>query len=144
MNIIAIQLVLVRTKPGLVVMCIYPHSSCVFYCMPVNSTFLDCKSLPFVLMHAKHIKFICSIHTVQLNRTSCIQVLNVHSVDGEVLRDFHNGILFTQHKLFSADPHTLQTILYFDKLELCYPLSTSAKHTKLVNLHKINTELIHD
>ena len=30
MNIIAIQLVLVETKPGLVVMCKYPHGRCNF------------------------------------------------------------------------------------------------------------------
>ena len=61
MNIIAIWLVLVRTKPTLVVIYIYPHSSHVFWFFEwahVNSTFLGRDSLPFVLIkwhvHSKH------------------------------------------------------------------------------------------
>ena len=53
MNIIAIWLILVRTKLALIVMCIYPHGSRVFWffqCVHVNSTFLGCDSLPWVLL----------------------------------------------------------------------------------------------
>ena len=48
--------------------------------------------------------------------------------------DYCDGIIFKQHPLFSFEPHALQIILYFDDLELCNPLGTSAK------IHKIGKD----
>ena len=53
MNIIAIQLVLVGTKPGLIVMCkiLMVASRRIFIlCACVNSTFLGCDSLLLILI----------------------------------------------------------------------------------------------
>ena len=57
-----------------------------------------------------------------------------HSQNGEILGDYCDGIFFKQHPLFSLEPHALQIILYFDDLELCNPLETSAK------IHKIGKD----
>ena len=45
--------------------------------------------------------------------------------------DYCDGVLFKNHRLYSIEPHALQIILYYDELELCNPLGTSAK------IHKI-------
>ena len=52
------------------------------------------------------------------------------STDG-VLRDFCDGRLYKNHPLFSANPCALQIIAYFDEVELCNPLGSSAKKHKL-------------
>ena len=52
MDIVAIRLVLVTTKPGLIVMCQYPNMVVAFFeCMRIDSTFLDRDSLPFVMIY---------------------------------------------------------------------------------------------
>ena len=59
-----------------------------------------------------------------------IQVLDGHSND-KVLGDYCDGSLFKNHPLYRIEPHSLQIVLYYDELELCNPLGTSAK------IHKI-------
>ena len=49
----------------------------------------------------------------------------------EVLGDYCDGSLFQTHPLFSVEPHALQIMLYFDELEVCNPLGSSAKVHKL-------------
>ena len=52
-------------------------------------------------------------------------------MEGEILGDFCDGSLYKMHPLFSAQPFALQIILYFDELEVCNPLGSSAKVHKL-------------
>ena len=49
---------------------------------------------------------------------------------GELLGDYCDGSLFQKHPLFSVEPCALQ-IMYFDELEVCNPLGSSAKVHKL-------------
>ena len=49
----------------------------------------------------------------------------------EVLGDYCDGSLFQKHPIFSVEPHALQIMLYFDDLEVCNPLGSSAKVHKL-------------
>ena len=59
------------------------------------------------------------------------KVLRGHSSEDECLGDFCDGSLFKNHPLFSLEPHALQVMLYFDELEVCNPLGSSAKVHKL-------------
>ena len=59
------------------------------------------------------------------------KVLRGHKVQDEHLGDFCDGSLFKNHPLFSVEPHALQIMLYFDELEVCNPLGSSAKVHKL-------------
>ena len=58
-------------------------------------------------------------------------MLRGHSITDERLGDFCDGSLFENHPLFSVEPHALQIMLYFDELEVCNPLGSSAKVHKL-------------
>jgi len=57
-----------------------------------------------------------------------------HSKEGEILGDYCDGINYKNHPLFKTEHHALQIILYYDELELCNPLGTSAKIHKIGNL----------
>ena len=62
MNIIAIRLVLIGTKPGLVVMCKILTVVVKFYlCVRVNSTFLGRDSLPLVLILLLFLKLLLKL-----------------------------------------------------------------------------------
>ena len=55
-------------------------------------------------------------------------VMQGNSKEREILGDYCDGINYmTEH-------HALQIILYYDELELCNPLGTSAKIHKIGNL----------
>lgn len=54
-----------------------------------------------------------------------------HSKEGEILGDYCDGSSYKNHPLFKTEHHALQIVLYYDELELCNPLGTSAK------IHKI-------
>ena len=47
---------------------------------------------------------------------------------------FCDGSLYKTHPLFSVQPTALQVMLYFDELEVCNPLGSSAKVHKLGSL----------
>ena len=38
--------------------------------------------------------------------------------DGSLLCDFTDGTILQTHKLFSADPHSLKVLIYYDDLEI--------------------------
>lgn len=48
-----------------------------------------------------------------------------------LIEDFCDGLLFSEHPLFSRVPHALQVIAYYDELELCNPLGSHVKQHKL-------------
>ena len=75
MNIIAIWLVIVGTKSGLVVMCKILTAVVVFFIYAhVNSTFLGCDSLPLVLIINLFIMQILKDLSVFLQKVSKITV----------------------------------------------------------------------
>lgn len=47
------------------------------------------------------------------------------------MEDYCDGSQFKQHPLFSNEPHSLQIMLYYDEVEVCNPLGSSAKIHKL-------------
>lgn len=49
----------------------------------------------------------------------------------DTLEDFCDGELFKAHTLFSVDLMALQTIAFYDEVELCNPLGTHVKKHKL-------------
>ena len=53
--------------------------------------------------------------------------------DDGILQDYCDGSDFKRHSLFSADKQALQIMLYFEEVELCNPLGSSA------TVHKIGT-----
>lgn len=63
-----------------------------------------------------------------------IQVFNPHPLPKGQLGDYCDGEQFQSHPLFSADPHALQIILYYDDLEVCNPIGSYSKVHKLGTL----------
>lgn len=64
-----------------------------------------------------------------------IQVFNPHSLPKGQLGDYCDGEQFRSHPIFSADPHALQIILYYDDLEVCNPIGSYSKVHKLGMLY---------
>ena len=58
-------------------------------------------------------------------------ICNRGSTDGRSLNDFCDGQVYRDHPLFSSDPTALQIIGYYDDIEVCNPLGSSAKKHKL-------------
>ena len=55
------------------------------------------------------------------------EVMNSHSLPGNMLGDYCDGELFLSSKLFQEDPCALQIQLYYDEVELCNPIGSKAK-----------------
>ncbi len=62
-----------------------------------------------------------------------VQVMNSHSLSGNKLGDFCDGELFLSSQLFQEQ---LQIQLYYDEVEVCYPIGTKTKKHKLGKLHE--------
>lgn len=58
-------------------------------------------------------------------------LLKSHASTDGVLRDFCDATYVTKHPLFSVDPRSIQIIAYFDEVEVCNALGSSAKKHKL-------------
>ena len=52
------------------------------------------------------------------------------SSDG-VMRDICDGMCVKNHTLFQKYPNALQVIIYYDDIEICNPLGSSAGNQKL-------------
>ena len=66
------------------------------------------------------------------------QVMNSHSLPGNLLGDYCDGELYQTSELFKEDPCALQIQLYFDEVEVCNPIGSKAKTHKLGrNMHII-------
>ena len=55
------------------------------------------------------------------------KLLHPHNIIGDVC----DGKLFDEHPIFGADQQALQSIAYFDEVELANPLGSKAKHNKI-------------
>ena len=60
-----------------------------------------------------------------------LQNLCGHSRQDDIMEDYCDGSQFKQHPLFPNELHLLQVMLYFDEVEVCNPLGSSAKIHKL-------------
>ena len=60
-----------------------------------------------------------------------MQVLNGHGRHDDIIEDYCDSLQFKNHPLFSNERDALQLQLYYDEVELCNPLGSSAK------IHKI-------
>ena len=113
MNIIAMQLVLVRTQPGLVVMCKYPYGSHVFECARINSTFLGRYSLPFILIYS-------SLHALRWYTLSGLLLARVKSVDWLSWLTLLASLLFIQ---------SLLSIFFNSFISATFSLPLGKKHS---------------
>ena len=69
-----------------------------------------------------------------LNNTSVWEEINRPQVNCDgVMRDFGDGLFVKEHPIFSKYPNALQVVLYYDDLEICNPLGSSAGKHKLGN-----------
>jgi hypothetical protein len=69
------------------------------------------------------------------------QILNVKNIREEILKskshadnllyDFNDGATFKKHPFFVNNPHGLQIVAYYDEVETCNPLGSSAGKFKL-------------
>ena len=67
--------------------------------------------------------------------------MNYHGSRNGLMIDYCDGEKFKQNRLFIEDPCALQIQLYYDELEVCYPLGSFAKKHKL-GMCSINSKLI--
>ena len=59
------------------------------------------------------------------------EIENFHGSRDTILQDMCDGTVFCSHPQFGTDKQTIQVIAYFDEIELCNPLGSSAKKHKL-------------
>ncbi|KAK3734076.1 hypothetical protein QZH41_019810, partial [Actinostola sp. cb2023] len=91
------------------------------------------------------IPFLSSLKQM-LNDPSILRQVEIpHQRNDELIEDFCDGFVFSQHPLFSRDPQALQIILYYDEVEVVNPLgSKTSKHKvgvfyyTLGNIHPIH------
>ena len=51
--------------------------------------------------------------------------------DNNLIHDFCDGTIFSNHPIFSHDHCALQIIAYYDELEICNPLGSHTKRHKV-------------
>ena len=61
-----------------------------------------------------------------------------HASSDFIMRDLYDGSFIKTHPLFESYPNALQFIIYFDDIEVCNPLGSSAGIHKLGNVEIID------
>lgn len=59
------------------------------------------------------------------------EVLRPNQTSSELLFDISDGTVYKQHDFFKNNPHGLQIVRYYDKVETCNPLGSSSGKFKL-------------
>ena len=93
-------------------------------------------TLLILLMALRYIKiseYLCEVHIQALLNNSSIwsEVSIPHISNDGIMQDLNDGSYFKNHPLFVKFPNALQIVVYYDDLEVCNPLGSSAGVHKL-------------
>ena len=82
-----------------------------------------------------HLKLIntcrCLLQALLDNPAVRMEIAKAHGSTNDNMKDFCDGYIFKSHPVFRSNPLALQIILYYDDIEVAYPLGAKAGHHKL-------------